>query len=486
MGVVVRGTRNAFRNTIRTVSITLILALSIAMAMVMLLSLRAVESRIADVKANVGTTITVSAAGQRGFQGGGTPLTAADLKKVARVAHVATVTPTLEDQWTSASASAQGGGGFRFGGASSGLTTSLTGVQPPQNAQPGGTNASGGASSGRGGGDFVLPIRATGTTAPTSTRVAGTNALRIVDGTTIDGTGADMVALVGKDLADANDLAVGSTFTVGDHTITVAGITSTGNTFADSGVIMPLAALQSLTGRTGEVTRALVTVDSVDHLDATTTALQQRLGSAADVVSDATGTQDAIASLDNVRSIALYSLVGALVAGSVIIFLSMLMIVRERRREIGVLKAIGSSNTRVSLQFVTEAATLTLMAAVIGVLAGLVLSNPVLDVMVSSSDQTAATASPFPNRGNGGPAASANGSTGQAPAPPNGGRISFAPGITRGFTRFGDALANVNTVVGADVLVYGLLVALLIAVVGSSVPAWLTAKVRPAEVMRVE
>ena len=106
-------------------------------------------------------------------------------------------------------------------------------------------------------------------------------------------------------------------------------------------------------------------------------------------MSDQSAAADTLSSLDNVKTIATYSLVGALVAGSVIIFLSMLMIVRERRREIGVLKAIGSSNAKISWQFVTEALTLTGMAAVVGVVAGVILSNPVLDALVSSSSNTA-------------------------------------------------------------------------------------------------
>ncbi len=52
------------------------------------------------------------------------------------------------------------------------------------------------------------------------------------------------------------------------------------------------------------------------------------------MVSDATSVADTVSSLDNIRTIALYSLIGALVAGAAIILLSMVMIVRERRREI--------------------------------------------------------------------------------------------------------------------------------------------------------
>ena len=56
MSVTTRGVKNAFRNTIRSISITAILALTIALALVMLLSLKAVQARIDDVKASVGNT----------------------------------------------------------------------------------------------------------------------------------------------------------------------------------------------------------------------------------------------------------------------------------------------------------------------------------------------------------------------------------------------------------------------------------------------
>jgi len=224
------------------------------------------------------------------------------------------------------------------------------------------------------------------------------------------------------------------------------------------------------------VTSAIVTVDSVDHLDATVTALEKKLGNSADVVSDASASADTLSSLDNVKTVATYSLIGALVAGSVIIFRSMLMIVRERRREIGVLKAIGSSNAKISWQFATEALTLTGMAALVGVVAGIILSNPVLDALVSGSSNTA----------NGPSFSGPGGGPGAGPASVGGGPVRIGGGITRGFTQFGDVLSNVQAHVGVSILVYGLLAAVLIAIVGTAIPSWLIAKVRPAEVMRTE
>ena len=96
MSVTTRGVKNAFRNTIRSISITAILALTIALALVMLLSLEAVQARIDDVKASVGNTATVMPAGARGFQGGGEPLTQAEITKIENTAHVKSVTPLQE------------------------------------------------------------------------------------------------------------------------------------------------------------------------------------------------------------------------------------------------------------------------------------------------------------------------------------------------------------------------------------------------------
>jgi putative ABC transport system permease protein len=469
MSTTTRGVKNAFRNTIRSISITAILALTIALALVMLLSLKAVQARIDDVKASVGNTLTVTPAGARGFQGGGEPLTAAVITKVENTAHVKSVTSTLEDRWVTEGSDAPTGPN----GETSGTSSLQSAIDPGTLGNRGnGNTQGGGAVGGNFPTNFSLPVTVTGTTAPGSTQVSDVNSFKLTAGENIDGTSSDYVALVGKALAAKNNLSVGSTFTAYGQTITVKGIYDTGNTFTNAGVIMPLPALQTLSSQTGDVTSAIVTVDSVDHLDATVSALEKKLGSSADVVSDASASADTLSSLDNVKTIATYSLIGALVAGSVIIFLSMLMIVRERRREIGVLKAIGSSNAKISWQFVSEALTLTGMAAVVGVVAGVILSNPVLDALVSSSSNTA-----------NGPSFSG---PGRGPGGAGGGPVRIGGGITRGFTQFGDVLSNVQAHVGVSILLYGLLAAVLIAVIGTAFPSWLIAKIRPAEVMRTE
>jgi ABC-type antimicrobial peptide transport system permease subunit len=98
----------------------------------------------------------------------------------------------------------------------------------------------------------------------------------------------------------------------------------------------------------------------------------------------------------------------------------------------------------------------------------------VLDALVSGSSSADGTAT-FTGPG-GGPPGGASGA----------GPIRIGGGLGRGLTQFGDVLSNVHAAVGFSILLYGLLAAVVIAVVGTAIPSWLIAKIRPAEVMRTE
>ena len=306
---------------------------------------------------------------------------------------------------------------------------------------------------------FTPPIIVTGTTDMTSGSSYGGDTVSFTSGSALNPSDDKNEAVVGKALAEKNGLSVGSTFTAYDETITVVGIYDSGNSFSNAGVIMTLASLQRLSDQSGAVTSATVTVDSVDNLEAATTAVKNLLGDAADVVSNQETATNAIAPLENVKSISLYSLLGALGAGAVIILLTMVMIARERRREIGVLKAIGSSNVRTMLQFVSESVTLTLIGMVVGIGIGIATAGPITNALVTNSSSNTTQLI-------------------QAPGQGRNMRISFSSGIS--------TVRDVQANVGVDILAYGFGAALLIAVVGSALPALLISKIRPAEVMRAE
>jgi putative ABC transport system permease protein len=459
MNVISRGIRNAFRNMIRTFSIVIILGLSIGLSLTMLIAHQAVGQKITSVKSSVGNTITVSPAGVRGFEGGGNPLTQAQLVAVAKLPHVTKLEESLSDRLTTSntnlvSAISAGSLGQRFSQNSGESFTPAAGGGGLGGRT--GTTGAGGTES------FTPPITVLGTTDPTdlsSTDGGGTFALK--SGSVFSSTSTGNVAIIGTTLATKNNLKVGSTFTAYGTTITVQGIFDAGNTFSNDLVIMPLTTVQKLSSQTGDVTSAIATVDSITNVTSATSAITKSLGSAADVTNDSQTAETTVAPLQNIQSISLYSLVGAVIAGAVIILLTMIMIVRERRREIGVIKAIGASNISVMGQFMIEAVTLTVLAAVIGIVLGIVAGNPITHLLVTNSTSTTTA------------------TTGQGGA---GGGVRRGGGF--GFVH--NDVSSVHATIGLSIIGDGLLAALIIAIIGSALASFFIAKIRPAEVMRVE
>ncbi len=461
MNAITRGVKNTFRNSIRTVGIVAILTVAIALSISMLVARDAVNKKIESVRASTGNTISVSPAGFFGFSGGGTPLTTTQISDISSIRHVTSVTSTLTQRLTSSD-------------------TSLTAPTPSGSLGgqfSGGFGGSGGFPGGSSG-TFTPPVRVVGTTTPGQALVGGANGggtETLVSGSSFSGTSTADVAIVGKTLASTNSLKVGSTFTAWNTKITVIGIYNAQSTFANSDVLMPLATVQKLSGNANDVDSATVYVDSVDNVSAVQAKIKAQLGSAADVTNAQQQAEQQLAPLNSVKTISTYTLLGTVVGAGIILLLSMLMIVRERRREIGVLKALGAKSSSVMRQFIAEATTFTLLGSFFGFLIGIVLANPITSTLVTNASSSSSSGfsrdGGFPGGGFPGGSLPGGGSSG---------------GFHFGARGFGHAITSVQTSIGFSTLLVALLIALLVAAVGSSVAVANIARVRPAEVLRSE
>jgi putative ABC transport system permease protein len=451
MNTITRGARNAFRNVIRTGSIVIILSISIGLIIAMLAARQAVDARIESLKSSVGNTISVSPAGAMGFEGGGEPLTAAQIAKLESLSHVTTVTSSLRDRLTTddttdlESSIETGSLGQRNGTQNSSSSTSSSTTLPTPPA--GMVNP-------------MTSVQITGLNDTSTASVFGGSSITWTSGEVFDATGSANEAVVGTALAEKNDLSVGDTFSAYGVTLTVVGIYDAGTDFANNGVFVPLSTLQTISDQSGSITSASVSVDSVDNLSSVTTAVTESLGDSADVTNSQETVDQLVSPLESVQTIALFSLIGAIVAGAVIILLTMIMIVRERRREIGVMKAIGSSNVGIMKQFVAEAVTLTTLALVVGTGIGILASAPLTNLLVDTS--------------------SSSSQSGPGAGGPGGGRGGMMFGVGR------QALENIQSSVGVTTLAAGAGATLLIAILGSAIPALMISKVKPAEAMRSE
>ncbi|WP_347110229.1 FtsX-like permease family protein [Paenarthrobacter sp. S56] len=481
MSVLARSVGNAFRNKIRTAAVVAVLAVAIGLALAMLVANQAVGAKVQELNASVGTTLTVNPAGGQGFEGGGEPLTSAEAATAAGVANVTNVVGTkalrLQTTTNGSTATAQQGGGFGGPGGqqATAVTTNLVaaidagtlGNRNNGNGSTTGNNGSTPAQSPR-----TLPITATGTGAEVD---SSGKALNITSGTGLGDYGtAQATALVGTTLADKNSLKVGSTFTIQDKTFTVAGIFDAGTTFGNNAVYVTLPEAQALAATPGELSTMIVTVNSMENVDSTKTALQNTLGAnKADVTQGQRNLETAVSSLDSVKNISLVAFIAALATAGLIILLIMVMLVRERRREIGVLKAIGARNRTIGLQFVLESLVLVALGSVVGAAIASFASGGIASALISSN--AGSTAAPSQRAG----ALAGAVPNGAVPGGNFGGRGGAFGGASQ-------LLTSVTASASPGVIAAGIAAVFAVAIIGALVPALLTARIRPIEVLRGE
>jgi len=459
-----RGIKNTSRNWIRSGAVVFILAIGIGLALSMLVANQAVNNKIAELKANMGNTLIVNPAGGKGLEGGGEPLKSSDVEAIKSVSHVAAVDAAMPMMLQNQDSESLGM--IRMKNGSGPLKTNLqSSVDPGTLGMRGGSLSA----SGEDGKPVSLPIQGAGITGNKDQSGAE---LSIVEGSKL--TGEENTALVGKDLATKNNLSIGSTFTINDTTVKVVGIFDRESKFENNGVFVPLATAQKLTGLSDEVSFIVATVDSIDNLESTLDAIKNKLGAdKVDVTSSQQNVETAISSLESVKTVSVVGFVAAMIAAGVITFLIMLVIVRERRREIGVLKAIGGSNRTIVSQFMVEGLVLVALGALVGTGFALASSNGIANALVSSNMSSSSDEQTSAGKMGNGPMVRMGG---PGHAVTLGGNLKDTSNLVK----------NVTTSVGATTLLYGLLAALAIGIVGSAIPAWFIAKIRPAEVMRGE
>lgn len=479
MSAVIRGTKNVLRNPIRTGSVVLLLGVVIAFALSMLVANQAVKNKITDLKTTGATVLTIRSAGNGGPFSAGEPLTNAQLADLKNIPHVADTSATLQSRirfraFTSTNGAA--GAATAFAGPEDSDTAVDPGLTLESSIDAGtlGIRQFGGTAAE----PPKLPVRLTG--------VAGMldengQTVKLTQGTGFSGEDVQE-AVIGTNLATKNNLKIGSTFKAYDMDFKVVGIFDGGTAFANDEVKLPLKTVQRLSKQGDEITVMQARVDSIDNIDSTLQAIKDRLGAnKVDVTSSAQNTQDAITSLKGIERISIAGVLIAVLCGIAVVFLVMVMIVRERKREIAVLKAIGAGNFKIAMQFVSESIALTSLSLVIAVAATIGMSGQLTKALVATNTKTANTTERA-NTTFGGPAAggvsvSTGGSGG-------GGFRSVRLGGGAEQTSTKELLNNVKTQFGVATLVEAFGLVVLIGALGSALPAFVIAKIRPSDVMR--
>lgn len=241
---------------------------------------------------------------------------------------------------------------------------------------------------------------------------------KIIDGSMIDKNNTENVIVISEELAEENDLAVGDTVTfinTNDETITykyeIVGIYEIVNDTTSSmpgkvqsnssnQIYTNISVLNQIIEDDGTETSSYSMFNSItsnfyiayEDLDKFTEAVRD-LG-VSDYYNIRTNEDEITATLEPIKSIASFSftfLIVILVVGGIVLTIINLFNIRERKYEIGVLRAIGMTKSKVTIQLVSEIFMVALIALVVGTTAGTILSQPVSNYMLSSEIESYTT-----------------------------------------------------------------------------------------------
>lgn len=184
--------------------------------------------------------------------------------------------------------------------------------------------------------------------------------------------GEDRVALLGRVLALNLGKHVGDEVDVAGEPFHVIGIYESDSLFESGALIVPLATLQRMMGREGQVTGFVIQGQASDQRSIA--SLRKRIESEIPGVA-ATPARDHVqrdVQMRLARAMAWTTTALALVLGSLGLLNTMVMTVFERTQEIGILRALGWKRRRVLALVLGEAFCLGLLGAVLGMLLALV------------------------------------------------------------------------------------------------------------------
>ncbi|MEM7815511.1 MAG: ABC transporter permease [Candidatus Aenigmatarchaeota archaeon] len=207
---------------------------------------------------------------------------------------------------------------------------------------------------------------------PEKTEYFVTENIKMYEGRRIE-EGESGVAMVGKTVADNYNIQVGDYWDVREESFEIVGIIEkTDISNIDTGIIVPLDDLKNILNRE---TYQVIYVVPDDVKDTENIASQ---------IEDSSDRFDAMTSTDIARQasqivdqIRFFTFgIGAVAAfvGGLGVMNTMIMAVMERRKEIGVMKAIGATNSMVLRQILTESALISLIGGIGGVVLGVVAS----------------------------------------------------------------------------------------------------------------
>ena len=264
-------------------------------------------------------------------------------------------------------------------------------------------------------GDFTI----TGVNSTNYANDFTTSVSKITDGVGITADTKSNQAVISEDLAKANDLAVGDTFTVTatvnntdtNYKLTVVGIYSNSSTATtaqmmsnasnpQNNIYTNIETANTMKGQSDVLDSATYTLSNPEKLDSFVKDVESEIDTDTySVISSNEIYKQMLSPLNNISSIAQNIVILVALAGAVILTLIIILSIRERRYEIGVLMSLGENRLKIIGQFFTELFLVTLVSLVIASFAGNLVGNALGNQLLTSSTEQTSSQIAGPGKG---------------------------------------------------------------------------------------
>jgi len=297
------------------------------------------------------------------------------------------------------------------------------------------------------------------------------------------------VALIEKKFAERNRLKLDSEFIINNEKIEVCGIYEVkkieqpeefGGYFGgEETIFIPFKTAQRLLSMgwgegidvdmKGKADMLIVKVDSLDNVQKTMNYINNELSDGKiKAHQEWTKYSQILYSTNSIKRISKIGTISAFLVGVLIVLSVMFINVRNRAKEIGILKAIGASNLNISSQFLIESLAICIIALILSVVVILAANRPVSDFVVGRAlDRYGYGEMWFPEE------IETEKEEGE------GYELETAE-MSPGFVD----LVNLKILFSPQILLLAILLTFLIGAIGSLIPAFYISKLRPAEVLR--
>lgn len=199
----------------------------------------------------------------------------------------------------------------------------------------------------------------------------------LVEGTDIE-PGDKGVAIIGKGLKDSLDKFTGQSISVNNHKMRIIGVYSSGSDFLDSSIVVPIKdAREIFSFPQDKVSAFLLEARDPAQTVNIVKALNFKYEDELVAVSSSDLSEQFGSVIGNFRLLVfLVAAISSIVAGVGIIN-TMLMSVVERFKEIGVLKAVGWTNSKVMQMIMLESIIISFFGGLCGLVAGFLISSSI-------------------------------------------------------------------------------------------------------------